>query len=316
MIPALRMLRRHYPEAELHVLVASEAAPLLQRLDWIDRVWAFPRSRGKVRLSESMPQIKALRAVGFDRSVDFVGNDRGAILSRLVGAKERLGVAAPMGFRGRKLCYTTTIEELDLTRHESVRDAYVLSGWDVPFLKEELEIRLVPPEDDIVNDTPLPERSVICHLSTSQPKKEWSISNWAELYQRLRQDGHRTVFTTGPSEREQKLLADLRAISPGIDALPKLPSLEAFMTVMVQARLFISPDTAPLHLAAGVGAPTLGLFGPTASSRWAPIGEKHTALQGGPCPCSGHLDECDQPVRCIDTIALNEVYITAKAMLA
>ena len=41
--PALRALRRHFPAAEIHLLVPAEIAPLFQQLPWLTRVWAMPR---------------------------------------------------------------------------------------------------------------------------------------------------------------------------------------------------------------------------------------------------------------------------------
>ncbi|MBC2594857.1 glycosyltransferase family 9 protein [Ruficoccus amylovorans] len=316
MIPALRMLRRHWPEAELHVLVASEAAPFLQGLDWIDRVWSLPRTRGKIRLGDSWPTLRELRRLKFDRSVDFVGNDRGAIVSRLIGAKERLGVLAPKGFAGRKLCYTTVVDEMDQTRHEVVRDAWVLSGWDVPYREDETTIRLAPPPESAEANALVPAGTILCHLSTSQPRKEWPAANWAELDRRLRAAGHATAFTSGPSEREQELLKALAAVAPQAVILPRFGSLGAFAAAVARARIFVSPDTAPLHLAAGLGVPTLGLFGPTASSRWAPLGERNRHLQGGLCPCSPHARVCAQDKRCIDTISVHQVVETVMEMLA
>src|ERR1017187_5552805 len=70
MTPALRALKEHFPDCELHVLVAEEAAPLLQHLPWLNRVWAFPRKRGKAKLRQSWPMIKALRRERYERSVD------------------------------------------------------------------------------------------------------------------------------------------------------------------------------------------------------------------------------------------------------
>ncbi|MGE9295536.1 MAG: glycosyltransferase family 9 protein [Puniceicoccales bacterium] len=316
MAPALRMLRLHAPDAELHVLVAAEAAPLLNRLTWIDRVWALPRSRGKLRLRDSLPLIRELRAEKFNRSVDFVGNDRGALLSRMIGARERLGVVAPKGFVGRNRCYTKTIEELDTTRHETVRDAYVLSAWNVPFIRNALKLELTPDPDFATQAEQLmPTPRIIGHLSTSQRKKEWPVENWDRLADLLASAGQEIIFTAGPSKREQDLLKDLQAVDPSVHSLPKFDSLELFIATIARAPLFISPDTAPLHLAAALGVPTIGMFGPTASSRWAPLGTSHSSLQGDHCPCSGHLHECAQAERCLDAITPGQVFRAAMAQL-
>ena len=76
MVPALRALREHWPEAEIHVLVEEAAVPILQHLPWIQKVWGLPRKRGSARLKSTIPLLAQLRKERFDRSVDFVGNDR------------------------------------------------------------------------------------------------------------------------------------------------------------------------------------------------------------------------------------------------
>ena len=301
-VPALRALRAHWPDAELHLLVAEDAAPIVRHLPWIDRVWALPRTRGKVRLSASLPVIGALRRERFDRSVDFVGNDRGAILSRLVGARERLGVVAQNGHFVRRLAYTQRIEEADPTRHEVVHDLQVLSAWNIPFPADpRLETRADPALAASAKKI-LPGHPVLFHLSTSQPKKEWPLANWVELYRLAHAAKLPVVFSSGPSPREQAHLAELRRALPEATALPADLDLAHFLAVLARARLFVSPDTAPLHLAAGLGIPTIGLFGPTAASRWAPLGPAHQSVQGSLCPCSGHWHQCRSPHPCIAAI--------------
>src|SRR5687768_11145919 len=120
-IPALRALHEHYPKCELHVLVAKEASPLLYGLPWITKVWAMPRVRGRAQPTQTWPIIRALKQEKFDRSVDFVGNDRGAILSFLCGAKHRLGPMANRGFLARRYCYNQKIAEPEANKHEILR---------------------------------------------------------------------------------------------------------------------------------------------------------------------------------------------------
>tara|TARA_B100001248_G_scaffold261923_1_gene255021 strand:- start:48775 stop:49782 length:1008 start_codon:yes stop_codon:yes gene_type:complete len=306
--PALKAIHNHFPHCELHVLVPQEAAPLLTHLDWIHKVWHFPRVRGKAQLKASWPIIKALREEGFDRCVDFVGNDRGALISRLTGAKERLGPLVPKGFFGRKLCYTQTIEEADLNRHEAIRDLHILSAWGVPFPQSpQIELKADPALEKEAQEK-LGNHSIIGHLATSQPKKEWPLSYWADLYARCETNKKSIVFTSGPSPREQSLLDDLQSINPNIPVLRDIPSLDLFMAIAAKAQCFISPDTGPLHIAAGLGTPTISLFGPTATARWAPLGEQHQALQGGLCPCSGHQHTCTYKEPCIQKISPEAVW--------
>ena len=307
MVPSLRALREHYPQTKLHVLIPQEAFPLLQHLPWIDQIWPFPRTHGKWRLKESFFLLNALRKERFDASIDFVGNDRGALLSRLIGAKRRLGLTTTKGFHTRKLCYTETREELDTTRHEVIRDLYLLQAWNVPLPSHlSLEIRPDPSLADKVKAILGEKKVLLAHLSTRQEKKEWPIENWAKLYQKMQETGENLKFSSGPSPREQALLKKLEVPSSAI--LPPFPDLDLFLATLAQVSLLISPDTAPLHFAAGLGIPTIGLFGPTASSRWNPLGEKHRALQGDLCPCSGHASKCTHTSPCIATISVERVW--------
>src|SRR5712692_9828801 len=83
LVPALRALQEHIPGLALHLLVPAEVTPIFEHLPWLTKVWAMPRTRGRARLQQTWPILRALRRERFDRSVDFGGNDRGAILSLL-----------------------------------------------------------------------------------------------------------------------------------------------------------------------------------------------------------------------------------------
>ncbi len=315
-VPVLRALKSHFPESTLHVLVADEARAIVEPLDWIDKVWALPRRRGQMQLRKTLPMLRALRAERFDRSVDFVGNDRGAILSLTAGARRRLGPVAPLGFAGRRYCYTERVDEPDPTRHWAVRDAAVLLPWGVPLPDFSKPLLKAAPALAGRAAEILPGHPVLFHLSTSQEKKEWPLQRWAELYRRTRATGTPVIFSSGPSPREQALLDGLCSLAPDAPRLPKTDTLALFMAVLARARAFVSPDTAPLHLAAGLGVPTVALFGPTSSHCWAPLVPNCHALQGGLCPCSGHWHRCPRADTCISAITVERVYATLERVLA
>ncbi len=307
-IPALRAIVEKLPDAELHVVVAEEAVPLLRHLPWIDRLWAFPRARGKARLRRSLPLIRKLRRERFDISIDFSGNDRGAILSLLAGAKLRAGPIAPRGFWGRKHCYNCPVEELPYYHHELIRNFHLVTflGIAIPE-KPQLEMRSDPALAEKAQAL-MGGHEYICHLSTSRKKKEWPLDNWIQFYRKAAATGAKLVFSSGPSEREQSLLETLVGMDPSLPILPLTESLDLFLAVLQEARGFISGDTGPLHFAAGLGVPTIGMFGPTDSGRWAPPGSVHQSAQGGFCPCSGHASSCRYEKPCIEKISPDQIF--------
>jgi ADP-heptose:LPS heptosyltransferase len=313
MTPALRALRRNFPQAAIHLLVPEEIAPLFQHLPWINRVWPMPRRRGSASLRETWPLISALRREHFDRSVDFASNDRGAILSFLIGARRRLGWAEPGGFLGRKFFYNDRVAPERNPPHESMRLAQLLSGWQIPLPDSlEAEIRPDPALAEAAGKILPADDAVICHVASSQQKKEWPTAHWAEFHRLATDAGYRLVFTTARGEREAALMAGLKKLAPDAKILPAIVELPLFLAVLSRAAAFISGDTGPLHFAAGLGVRTISLFGPTSPARWAPTGAQHWVLTGGVCQCDGHSAICQAARHCLAEISPPQVLSTLK----
>ena len=308
MTPALRALRENFPAAEIHLLVPAEIAPLFQHLPWLTRVWAMPRKRGRASLRETWPLLRALRREKFDRSVDFASNDRGAILSFLIGAKRRLGWAERGGFFGRQFFYHQRVpSEKDLP-HESTRLAQLLSGWQIPMPASlEAEIRADDAHVEVAKKILPDEHVVICHVASSQSKKEWPMAHWAKFHRLAADAGIKMVFTTARGEREAALMTELKKLAPEVVILPQIIELPLFLAVLARAKVFISADTGPLHFAAGLGVPTISLFGPTSPARWAPLGKRHQVLTGGICSCDGNSVVCTAARHCLATISPEQV---------
>jgi ADP-heptose:LPS heptosyltransferase len=308
MTPALRALREHFPAAEIHLLVPAELAPLFQHLPWLNRVWPMPRRRGSASLRETWPLIRALRRERFDRSVDFASNDRGAILSFLIGARNRLGWAARGGFLGRQFFYNHRVTVENNPPHESTRLAQLLSGWQIPMPRSlEAEIRADPALADAAKKILPHEHAVICHVASSRQNKEWPLAHWTEFHRLAKNAGKKIIFTTARGEREAALMAELKKLAPDAVILPQIAELPLFLAVLARAGVFISGDTGPLHFAAGLGVPTISLFGPTSPARWAPVGARHQILTVGACTCDGNAAVCTAIRPCLAEISPERV---------
>jgi heptosyltransferase III len=303
MTPALRALCEHFPQSEIHLLVPAEITPLFQNLPRLTCVWAMPRRRGSASLSETWPLVRALRREKFDRSVDFAGNDRGAILSWLIGARRRLARAEGGGFFGRKFCYTELVAPENNRQHESRLLAHILSAWQVPPPASFVAEICADPalEESVV--APFPRGTVLCHVTTSNDKKQWPVGHWATLYRLANAARLNLMFSTGRGSREQQVLGEIRKIVPAAPVLRPDPNLATFLVWLKQSAVFISGDTGPLHYAAALGVRTIGLFGPSSAARWAPIGGRHEAIQGARCTCDVHLEACQGAAPCMATIS-------------
>lgn len=317
---ALKALKMQRPEIELHVLVAAEIAPLLESLSWITKVWAMPRTRGKVKLSQTFPFIKKLRKENFERCVDFGGNDRGALLSLLCGARTRLGPIERIKPKlVQKICYTQTVLYDNCEVPHPNLHFKLLSVWGI--IKPEsftLEIACNSKFTEAAAKL-LPKNAIICHIATSQLKKDWPLKNWQSLFYMAQQAELLLVFSSGTNERERKLLRDLKALIPEAIALPPITDLNLFLNVLKISRLVIAGDTGPLHFAAGLGVPVLGLFAVGNSlNQAAPIYKDHEKIQTSHCACYtefSHVDYCQRADSCIASIQPEAVFTKLKNIL-
>jgi ADP-heptose:LPS heptosyltransferase len=318
--PALRAIKEHLPDCELHVLVAAEVAPLLENLSWIKKVWPLPRTRGQARLRDSWPIIRALRREKFDRVVDFGGNDRGAILSFSAGAKVRLAPVDAGAGLVRKFCYTDTFPAEQLPESWVQRHLQLLSAWQIPPPKS-LRLEIASDAKLAVGAAKLlPSGRILCHLATSQPKKEWPPQRWAEFYRLATVAGFELVFSSGTNERERGLLAELKKLEPKILALPPVTDLRLFLAVLQRADAVVSGDTGPLHFAAGLRVPIVGLFATSDSlRRAAPVYRPEQIVAATGCACESRLKNfnvCEDAHPCMASISPERVLSALKNNLA
>lgn len=306
-IPTLNAIRRNFPDCELHALVPDTAAPLLQHHPALNRVWAVPRVRGKARLRGVWPIIRALRAEQFDACVDLEGNDRGAITTFLSGAVERLGAIQQNGFWGRRFCYTERITPLSRDHHEAVRLLHTLSPWKIS-PPTPLEIKLYP-DPDLPNPfSRNPARpTVICNMGAAAPKKQWPVSHWARLHHMATARGYELFYTRGIVPREVEMMQKFQTLVPGAQLLPTV-KLAQLLVVLQSADVVISNDTGPMHFAAGLGVKTIGIFGPSSSKRWFPIGAESRILQAQDCICQRGTFVCRRTEHCM-------IHITPETVL-
>ena len=111
-------------------------------------------------------------------------------------------------------------------------------------------------------------------------------------------------------------MTELKKLAPEAVILPQISELPLFLAVLARAVVFVSGDTGPLHFAAGLGVPTISLFGPTSPARWAPIGKRHQILTGAVCGCDSHSAICTATRHCLAEILPAQVLAALKETIA
>ena len=156
------------------------------------------------------------------------------------------------------------------------------------------------------------DHQIICHLGTSQEKKEWPITRWVELYQLAAKAGYKMAFSAGTNKRERNLLSELKKAVPEAVELPPVNDLAMYLSLLKQAQVVISGDTGPLHFAAGLGVKVIGLFGTADSVRHAaPIYVDNELAMSTPCSCTNERSQfttCQSPSPCMNSISAEQVF--------
>lgn len=311
--PVLVAIHEQYPNAEIHVLVAEEVAPLFEHLNWLKKVWALPRTRGKARLSETWPFIQKLRKEKFKVSIDFAGNDRGSIFSLLIGATDRIAPATESSNLIKKLAYTKIIDTKASLKTWVDRNLYLLTTA-LKMATPTSTSTVIKSDDSLTAKAQelLGDHDVIFHLGTSQPRKEWPANKWLALYQLAKNAGYKIAFSAGPNHREQSLAEDIRVLEATAFVLPPIQNLSYFLAILNESKLVISGDTGPLHFAAGLGKKVIGLFAvQDGVEHYAPIYAKNEVIIGNPCTCTGelvHFSVCKSPNPCMNSISPEQVF--------
>ena len=113
----------------------------------------------------------------------------------------RLGWVEPGGFFGRRFCYTERVTPEITPQHESARLAQLLSVWQIPPPRSlEPEIHADPILDAAATEI-LPPGTVICHMASSQPNRQWPVEHWAALHRLATASGLPLAFTTAGRSR-------------------------------------------------------------------------------------------------------------------
>lgn len=133
---------------------------------------------------------------------------------------------------------------------------------------------------------PVSSRQVVLLHGTTWASKHWPDAMWRELVGLVRADGFEPVVTWGDA-REQTRAENLA--EAGATLQPRL-GLAELSEVLRRAALVIGVDSGLCHLSAALGAPTLGLYGPTSGELTGCRGLRAQSLQG-----EAHCAPCLRP---------------------
>ncbi len=324
--PALRSLRRRYPEARITALVGPWGEPVLADHPDLDAVWtlSFPGFTRRPKPSPWQPYrllVQAARRLRHHRFTMALvlrfDHWWGALLAYLAGIPHRVGYAIPevAPFLTQALPYRPG-------RHEVLQNL-TLVGADGEGGWERWPLHFpVRAEDAAWAEAQFEEaRPIAIHPGTGAPVKRWRVEGWAQVADGLAQLTGAPILLTGTA-RERPLCEAIAAQAQSRPAaLAGETTLGQLAALFARCRLVLGSDSGPLHLAVAVGTPTLHLYGPVDVATFGPWGppDRHRVLVSAwPCVPCNRLDYPPEAVDhhpCLREIGPEAVLSTARELL-
>jgi heptosyltransferase I len=228
-----------------------------------------------------------LRGAHYDVAVDLQGAMRSAVLARLSGARVVYGAAEP---RESPASLWYTRKAVAQGRHVIEQNLSVAEGLVERGKYVQARIKLSQPE--VSRDLPCDpeseaniERGIAQHgirdFAILNPGAGWGAKRWpaeryGEVARALAGAGLCPLVNYGPGEED--LFRGVLAASGG-RARPTKGTISGLIALTRRARLFIGGDTGPLHLAAALRVPVVGIYGPTDPARNGPYGTRSVVLR-------------------------------------
>jgi len=282
-MPALCCLADNFPDAKIHWFVRPEYSALVENHRCIHKIIIFDRKKLGVwwykpsAFAELVRLIRQLREEKYDLVFDFQGRFRSAIFAWFSGCKKRIGIAGTQEVTG--IFYTKKIKQssvhlvdffLDMVCAAGARKTKCEFGL-TPQSKAIAETQKILSENKIDKDN----YAVLVPSATVEAKK-WPIENFAALAEKVYAKYRCSIVAIG-AESEKPVAEKLKTIAktPIINLAGKT-NIAQLIALLAGAKVVVSNDTGPAHIAAGLGVPMVLIFGFTNPSRVGPYGRNET----------------------------------------
>jgi lipopolysaccharide heptosyltransferase II len=325
----IRALKHAYPDSEIDLLALPTSAKVVmgdpdlhEIITYDPNVWRRPKALIQLKnWSNTYNLLSHLHARNYNIAVSVFGRWAG-ILAAFSGAKRRVGFGresypglmtdSVRGYHWRPRDHKHEVDYcLELARAAgaitSTADRTPHLYVD-PLAQQHLEQLLE--REGIVLEKPL----IVCHISSNNGQsKRWPIPYWAILIDKLIGGQNAQVILTGAPGDRPLIECVTRKMQERAINLAGKTSLPELVALLKRAKLLISGDSGPMHIAAAVGTPLIAIHGPTDPALSGPISPTATILRSDIwcSPCYNAKDSADCrffTTQCMKNILPSQVY--------
>lgn len=314
----VQLLNARWPRRPVDFLTSPRAAPLLDYMPGVRQGIVYDLPRGRLALAQNWALGRRLAAEAYGTALIMPRTWKSALAPFLAGIPERTGFAGEARFvlindmrwgEWRLERMIDCFGALALPRGAQLPAEWPLPRLDVPAaeLAAWRERRGLTGTETLVALAP----------GAVGPGKRWPTAHYAELARRLAADGLTVLVIGGPDETP--LAAEIVAVGGAAVHDFTGTDLRQAILALAACRLAVSNDSGLLHIAAALGMPAIGIFGPTSPRLWAPLNPLAAILEppaGLPCPTCGRKSCTEVKHRRTDNVSVDRVYDAARAALA
>lgn len=279
--PVFTSLRSRYPSARICALVNSGTESMLAGNPAIDQIFVYNRTIKELpflsRLRRELELLITLRRERFDLVLNLTEGDRGALASFASGAGVRVGIdGGGKGVLAKNRMFTHLLPKPPPHLHTVEQNLRLLEPLGVPAIKAVL----FPFSDEdagvvralIANQSNSQGEFFHAHVTSRWMFKTLPPAKTAYLLDKASElSGLKAILTAAPEKKELDYLRQVIQLmrKPCEDFGGKL-TLKQLGALSSLARFFIGVDSAPMHMAAALDVPVLGIFGPSSATHWGP----------------------------------------------
>lgn len=330
-VPFLRNLRYAYPDEQIDLMVAPVSGEIIDKCPYVDNFIYFDTTK-KHRYENKEGQekkdfwhyVKLLRKEKYDKAYVLKRSLSSAFLAFAAGIKERIGFDTEC----RSLLLTKKTPYIE-NRHEIDCFLDVLKTDDIEIKDNYLENWVEESEIETVKKTMLingfnfnsGKKTIIVHATSGNRKKEWAKDKWAQIITWLSNEKNIQVVFNGTKSdsvtyEEIMSFVEDELIIPPINFCGCF-NLRQTLAFTKQCDMIVGCDSGNLHIAASVGIPVIGIYGPMNTTKWSAYCDKSVIIKTDlPCQPCGLKKKCKRDYQCIKDISVPLVKTEIEAILS
>jgi len=312
-LPLVKQIRELFPRAELSVLTRPETAGIFTSAGLGIEI-IEDRKKTEPKIKETVRLVRELKKKNFDAAIIPHRSLRSAYIAYAAGIGTRIGFSSSAGsfFLTHKVPFSWLL-------HDVERNLSLLNPLTKVLSPEFPGIR---PDPSAVSETDIPSSvKAGVNAGSAWPTKRWPAEKWAELVKRLAAEtGGPVLLLGGAKEKEWNDSIERMAGASNCLNLTGRTSTSGLMEAIRPLRVFVSNDSGPMHIAAALGVPVVGIFGPTTKELgFFPYGEKSQVVEARlkcrPCALHGSRKCPRGHFLCMKLITVDAVFEAAKDKL-